>query len=146
MHTIYMDIKMTFTQTLDTNATHNETNKRWRLFHVTYFYFLLYYRNLNLIVILKWMTQEKHLLLLMSLLNELQLFHHSHWLSNSNKDNNNNNDYFILQRVENVWIVVLHQHRFGDEMGMDIIFVMLVVFTIKWMDKIGRWSNQREEW
>ena len=34
-----MDIKMTFTQTLDTNATHNETNKRWRLLAVTYFYF-----------------------------------------------------------------------------------------------------------
>ena len=34
----------------------------------------------------------------MSLLNELQLFHHSHWLNNSNKDNNNNNDYFTEGR------------------------------------------------
>ena len=39
--------------------------------------------------------------------------------------------YQILQKVENVLIVVQFLHHYGDVMGQVIIYAMLVDYTIK---------------
>ena len=54
--------------------------------------------------------------------------------------------FFRQQMDASASTVEQRPHRYGEEMDLDITYVMLVAFTTKWTVQVVLLSNQREGW